>query len=231
MIKKSLILLLGSLFLVASCDSSSTNDRPSVDNTSSSTTLDNSNTISNSTSSEDSVSSNTSSSVSTLNEYQTPDGFVSSFSAGYNFDVTDGSDEKLTKALDPNGQFISSVSFSGLFVQEHVMENSQSCLELTLGSKKLSGSLTINTKTNFQKVKFVVQAYSKYVEFNTSYTKDESAKIYVNDNSNYFDLSISTEGENPLHEFVSEVESTNTVTISNDDVAHRVFIKSIVFYY
>ena len=215
MIKKSLILLLGSLFLVASCDSSSTNDHSSVDNTSSSTTLDNSNTISNST----------------LNEYQTPDGFASSFSAGYNFDVTDGSDEKLTKALDPNGQFISSVSFSGLFVQEHVMENNQSCLELTLGSKKISGSLTINTKTNFQKVKFVVQAYSKYVEFNTSYSKDESAKIYVNDNSNYFDLSISTEGENPIHEFVSEVESTNTVTISNDDVAHRVFIKSIVFYY
>ena len=88
MIKKSLILLLGSLFLVASCDSSSTNDHSSVDNTSSSTTLDNSETISNSSSSEDSGSSNTSSSVSTLNEYQTPDGFASSFSAGYNFDVT-----------------------------------------------------------------------------------------------------------------------------------------------
>lgn len=166
------------------------------------------------------------------NQYQTfttEANFASSFSAGYQFDVTAGSQERLKNVMDPEGAIISSISTSNVTIQDHIKTGGESNLELTVGTGSKSGAFTIDTKFPLVSVTFVLQTYSKYISYSSSYSKDVNPDIYINDEK-VTSLTTSTEGENPIEECkVTFTSQTSKVKISNNAEKQRFFIKSITF--
>ncbi len=215
---KSLLLLVSSISLLAGCSKS-------VDTSTSKT---------NTNSTETSFPSSEESTV--IDEsitYTTPSDFIetNNFQGGNQFDNMSDGAIKLKNALDPDAKIISSVETSNITIQEHALIEGGNALDLTIGTAKYAGSLTINTLSPLKAITFSLQAYTKYVAYNATNNIDNS-KFVVNE----FDevvLEPGTETSSaPIKDYTYSFESvTSKIIIKNFEANQRIFIKSIAFTY
>ncbi|MCQ3035107.1 MAG: hypothetical protein MJ248_02650 [Bacilli bacterium] len=237
---KSILLLVSSISLLAGCNKVSSNSdtlTPDTNTGEIDTGSQDTNTPSNSGDIDTTDTGTDTGSIDTTpveenQTYTTPTDFISSngFKGGNQFDNMSDGAAKLKNALDPEGIIIQSVVTSNITIQEHALvESGESVLDLTIGTAKYAGSLTINTSTELKAIKLSLQAYTKYVSFNNTNNIDNSV-FQVND----FDRVSMTPGtatsSAPIEEYSYTFTSpTSQVVIKNFDANQRVFIKSVTF--
>lgn len=102
---------------------------------------------------------------------------------------------------------------------------------LILGSQNSNGKITFNLNVHAIAITVVVQAYSKYIAYNDSYSTDTNATFLI-DNKEY-DLSLE-EGHTGDTEKITIDHYSDPVTsfsISNKEAGQRVFVHSMEITY
>ena len=129
---------------------------------------------------------------------------------------------------------LESINYSG-YAQLNYIGNegdSNRFSTLILGSQKSNGSITFNLKYYPTMVKFVVQPYTKYIAYNSTYNVDTNATFIVNQEE--YDLSLeegySGETETQTVYWANKTES-NSFTIANKEAGQRVFVHSLEITY
>ena len=227
---KSILLLMSSISLLAGCNKVSSNSDTLTPDTNTGEIDTGSQDTNTPSTSVDTNSTDTGTNTETTdNVVTTPDGFASSFKAGYQFDITSGSQELLKTAMDPDGRIISSIETSNITVQEHIQYGGEKNLELTIGTGKVDGAITFNTLSSLKAISFTLQSYSKYIDYSSSYSRDAAPTVTINSLTSKT-LTPASNGENPLEEYAVTFDTpVNKVVLKNDAAAHRVFIKSVTF--
>lgn len=231
---KTILLLVSSISLLAGCNKASSEDKPTLIPDTNTGEVDTGVTDTGSEDTTPSIDTNTDTGETTGtvtdNTYTTPEGFASTFKAGYQFDITSGSQDLLKNAMDPEGKIISSIETSNITIQEHIQIGGEKNLELTIGTGKADGAITFNVASPLKAVSFTLQSYSKYIDYSSSYSRDAAPTVTINQCESKT-LSPASNGENPLEEYaVSFADApVNKVVLKNDAGAHRVFIKSVTF--
>ena len=121
--------------------------------------------------------------------------------------------------------FISTIEETG-YVQ---LNNVNDLTTMIIGSAKSEGSLTFNFTKDVVSVALNVQAYTKYIDYNSSYSTDLESKFYVDDVL-LEDLSISEAGETEKKGVEKKFDNPKkSFSISNKD--GRVFFHSMTISY
>lgn len=109
--------------------------------------------------------------------------------------------------------------------------NDSSVTSLTIGTGSKAGNITFSFSKDIVKLDFVLQTYHKYDSYHQTYSFDKDAEITVE--GQHYDMSIASLDNPPENKNESlKLESPkNSVTFSNSDAAHRVYVHSVTLYY
>lgn len=130
--------------------------------------------------------------------------------------------------LNAEQEVVSSFTSESCFFQNYNNENKTT---LTIGSSSSGGSLTINFLYEIKSITASVQAYCKYIEYNSTYSIDTTSALNIN--GEITDLSVSDTSKIPETKNVnlSLKESTRSLTFSTANGKSRVFINSLSLTY
>ena len=246
---KNLFVLLAAISLVAcssnsqSVFSSSVEDGTSVsskeDQTSdsnSSTSKENSSTSSKASTSSSATTSSSSSSISSSNtQDNTTTKTVSFLNGGY----TGSLDEAASKTsfvtwFNGSDNILNSIDCTNKAQVNYIGNTSDSWRfsTLILGSQNNLGTITFNFNVHVTQVKIVVQPYTKYITYTSTYNIDRSATFIFNEEEH--DLSVAADYSGETEKVTlncSPKQNENKFTISNKEVNQRVFVHSFELTY
>ena len=103
---------------------------------------------------------------------------------------------------------------------------------LILGSQNNLGTITFNFNVHVTQVKIVVQPYTKYITYSSTYNIDRSATFIFNEEEH--DLSVAADYSGETEKVTlncSPKQNENKFTISNKEVNQRVFVHSFELTY
>ena len=101
---------------------------------------------------------------------------------------------------------------------------------LTLGKSSQNGSITFNFKYDVVSVKIKVQAYTKYVEYTSSWNTDTNSKFYLDTEEHDLSLEENYKGDTTKYDYSKSYNpATKQVTISSS--GGRVFVHSMEINY
>ena len=103
---------------------------------------------------------------------------------------------------------------------------------LILGSSSKTGKITFNFKYDIVSVKVEVQAYSKYIAYNNTYSTDTGATFVLDNDEHDLSLADGYQGDTERKTFEKAYnEGTKTISIANKDEGERVFVHSLELTY
>ena len=246
---KNLFVLLAAISLVAcssnsqSVFSSSVEDGTSVsskedqtsDSNSSTSKESSSNSSKASTSSSTTTSSSSSSSSSSNTQDNTTTKTVSFLNGGY----TGSLDEAASKTsfvtwFNGSDNILNSIDCTNKAQVNYIGNTSDSWRfsTLILGSQNNLGTITFNFNVHVTQVKIVVQPYTKYITYTSTYNIDRSATFIFNEEEH--DLSVAADYSGETEKVTlncSPKQNENKFTISNKEVNQRVFVHSFELTY
>ena len=99
---------------------------------------------------------------------------------------------------------------------------------LILGSQSSEGKITFNFNVTVTTIRVTVQAYSKYIAYNDSYSTDTNATFLINDKE--YDLSVEDGHTGDTETIKIECgfgEGVKSLSIANKEARQRVFVHEI----
>ena len=182
----------------------------------------------------------TSTSQSTTSELEPPVGVTKKTVSFYNGGFTssslnqEASRNQFVTWFNNGDDVLESIGYQGYAQLNYIGNTSDSWRysTLILGSGNSEGKITFNFKVDIISIKVTVQAYSKYIAYNDSYSTDTDS-IFILDNDEH-DLSVEDNHQGDTEKETIEkayMEGTKVISIANKEAGNRVFVHSLELTY